>query len=971
MNHRLLALLYTYRFLAFALVLTAISLFIGSTSGIHYADHGRDQAVAVGKFLDGQFPNLDPNTSLNWQIVDAFPNLSFVNPIYLLQEPGTNYIWVAEHAGKIYRFEKNSNVTAGERTQILDISSQVKQDDVNGIKSFAFHPEYGQSGSPNAKYVYIFYKYTPNPPVNDDDGYIRVSRFTVNDNGTIDKGSEYVLIHQYSSNKWHDGGDMLFDKDGFLYISVGEDTNVAKAQMLDGGLFGGVLRIDVDQDPSRSHPIRRQPQNVAYNMPSGWEDSYSQGYYIPNDNPWVNENGQYIEELYAVGLRAPHRMTYDAVEDKIWIGEVGEYQREEVNILKKKANYGWPIWEGDLPGDKVGSTVLTDGDLTFPTYAYSHAEGQAIIGGHVYRGSVFANELGGKYIYADYNTRNVYALSVDESTGETTVEFLAKSPSGGLLGGIGKDADNELYFIRFASYQSNNGKIFKLQKSSQEVSNAPALLSQTGAFNSLSSLTPKNAMIPYSVNNPLWSDGTDKQRWFAVPNNGSHNYPQEQLTFSEEGNWEFPGGSVFMKHFNYNNKKIETRFLVRGDNGEWYGLSYKWRDDQSDADLLEDGLTTTIDVGGGETIEWQFPSRDECFKCHTDNSGIVLGFRTRQLNKQSYYPTTGRTANQLDTYAHLGLLGNEFDESRLDNVLTSASLDDDQADVSLRVRSYLDSNCSHCHQPSGTAVASFDARLTTPLDQQNLVNGPVVNPLVPNSAVIKPGHPEQSVLYLRMNSVEEGVAMPPLAKKKLDQKALDLLMEWINDPLLPVDLVNFQGVADGTSVNLQWETRTEQNNYGFEIQRRSASSDFVKIGFVEGQGTTSDAQDYRFVDEHPITGGEVLIYRLKQIDFDGQFEYSPEVTVRLDAPNRAKLHDNYPDPFNPVTTIEYEVPLQGAVKLTLYDMLGREVRQLVDAAQPAGRYRISLDASDLPSGTYIYRLQTGDVALAKKLVLAK
>ena len=947
-------------------------LIVGNTGSTYQAEYGLDGGVEVKKFLNEKLPNIDPDASQNWQIVDAFPNLTFVNPIYLLQEPGTDDLWVAEHAGKIYRFPRNENVTEAERTVILDISDQVKQDDVSGIKSFVFHPEYGEAGSPNASYIYIFYRYTPTPPAANEDAYLRVSRFSVLGDGTIDKSSEFVLIHQFSYNRWHDGGDMTFDNDGFLYISLGEDTNVANAQRLDGGLFGGILKIDVDMDPSRSHPIRRQPQNTAV-IPAGWEDSYSQGYYIPNDNPWVDESGAYLEEYYAVGLRAPHRMTYDNVEDEIWIGEVGEGRREQILHLVKKANYGWPVWEGTLPGDKIGNVVLTEGDLTFPIYEYSHLDGQAVIGGHVYRGTEFAAELYGKYIYADYLTRTVHALSFDEVTGEPYVEFLAKAPAGGLLGGIGKDADNELYMIRFAGYNTTNGRIYKLERITQEVSNPPALLSQTGAFSNLSTMAPVGGLIPYEVINPLWSDGTAKQRWFAIPNNGTHNFSHEQIEYSEQGNWIFPTGSVFVKHFEYNDKKIETRFLVRGDDAQWYGLSYRWRDDQTDADLLDDGLITTIDVGGGESIDWQFPSRIECFQCHTDNPGTVLGLRTHQLNRDAFYPTTGRIANQLDTYAHIGLLGNDFDESQLDDVLTAVPLDDETAELSLRVRSYLDSNCSNCHQPSGTAVGLFDARLTTPLEEQNIVNGPVVKPIVPDPVVISPGDLGSSVLFVRMNSLEEGVAMPPLARHVLDQDALTVLSRWIAElgAALPVDLAGFQGIADGSSVILDWRTLSEQNNYGFEVERRTQTTAFETIGFVEGMGTTDVEQEYRFVDETPVSNGDPLLYRLKQIDFDGRFEYSMEIEVEPNTPGQAILYDNYPDPFNPTTNIEYEVPAQLQVTLIVFDMLGREVARLVDADQPAGRYRVTLDAADLPSGTYVYRLVAGNKVIAKKLVLAK
>ncbi|CAN0554110.1 unnamed protein product, partial [Laminaria digitata] len=324
------------------------------------------------------------------------------------------------------------------------------------------------------------------------------------------------------------------------------------------------------------------------------------------------------------------------------------------------------------------------------------------------------------------------------------VEYLAKAPAGGLLGGIGRDVDDELYFIRFAGYNTTNGRIFKLKKTTQEISEPPAKLSQTGVFENLTTLSTSAGLIPFDVLAPLWSEGADKQRWFAIPNNGSYNYSHEQITFSKDGNWGFPTGSVLVKHFGYKDQKIETRLLVRGDDAEWYGLSYKWRDDQSDADLLADGLTTTIDVDG-ESIAWRFPSRVECFQCHTDAAGTVLGLKTRQLDKDLFYPTSGKVANQLDSYAHIGLLGNDFDASVFDDALTSAHIGDESVAPGFRVRSYLDSNCAHCHQPSGPAVALFDARLTTPLDEQGIINGPVVKPLdLQDPLVISPGNLEPS-----------------------------------------------------------------------------------------------------------------------------------------------------------------------------------------------------------------------------------
>ena len=241
--------------------------------------------------------------------------------------------------------------------------------------------------------------------------------------------------------------------------------------------------------------------------------------------------------------------------------------------------------------------------------------------------------------------------------------------------------------------------------------------------------------------------------------------------------------------------------------------------------------------------------------------------------------------------------------------------------------------------------------------------------------VIAPGNQESSVFYHRMSSLEEGIAMPPLARHKLDQDVLAVLRDWIvalgNDPNLPVELAGFAGLADGPAVHLSWQTVSETNNAGFEIERRTQNTAFNTIGFVPGAGTTNTPESYSFVDEHPITNGKPLLYRLKQIDFDGRFEYSKEIEVAINTPSTAALHDNYSNPFNPTTTISYEVPAQVQVSLMVYDMLGREVSTLVDADQPAGRYEVTFDASGLPSGTYLYQLIAGNEKVTKKLILAK
>jgi len=173
---------------------------------------------------------------------------------------------------------------------------------------------------------------------------------------------------------------------------------------------------------------------------------------------------------------------------------------------------------------------------------------------------------------------------------------------------------------------------------------------------------------------------------------------------------------------------------------------------------------------------------------------------------------------------------------------------------------------------------------------------------------------------------------------------------------LPVELAAFDAQLDGTSVRLRWNTATETNNSGFAVQRTIDRGGFEQIGFVEGNGTTSAPQRYDFTDADLPFDAEQATYRLKQIDYDGRFEYSSEIDVSLGAPTRLFLHGNFPNPFRGQTTIRYEVPAASNVRVAVYDALGRHVATLVDGSQTAGRKTVAFDARSLASGTYFVRL---------------
>jgi photosystem II stability/assembly factor-like uncharacterized protein len=185
-----------------------------------------------------------------------------------------------------------------------------------------------------------------------------------------------------------------------------------------------------------------------------------------------------------------------------------------------------------------------------------------------------------------------------------------------------------------------------------------------------------------------------------------------------------------------------------------------------------------------------------------------------------------------------------------------------------------------------------------------------------------------------------------------------------NDPPLPVELVSFNSYINGNNIQLLWQTATEINNRGFEIYRNGN-----KIVFVDGKGTTTETQDYTFVDKNLQPG--IYNYRLNQLDFDGTQEVVGELTVLLTLPEQFSLEQNYPNPFNPSTTIKFSIPTSEFVTLKVYDVLGNEVATLVNEEKPAGSYEINFDASNLSSGIYLYTVQAGSYTQTKKLILLR
>lgn len=670
--------------------------------------------------------NSSTPTSISWQAV--FPSLPNIgNATNLLQAPGDNNFWYAtRQSGRVVRFQ--NDVSANALTEVLNIEDRVDfSGGETGLLGMAFHPQF-----PGTRYVY--FNYIGRNASNNME--TRVTRFEVASNGIINRDSEIILLRFDQPYSNHNGGQIAFGSDGYLYISSGDGGSGGDPQQHGqntNNLLGKMLRIDVD------------------NTSSG------RNYAIPADNPFVVTGG--APEIWAYGLRNPWRFGFDRETNELWVGDVGQSAWEEVNLVTRGGNYGW----GDMEGDSCysGRCNCSTANKIKPVLSISHSTGVcSVIGGYVYRGAQYPAAYG-KYFFTDYCVNTMQSITRNSN------DTMSVSNHGNVpvdIVSFAQDNQGELYAIG----QSGAGsQIVKMQASGGESQpgSTAAHLSATGCVNSADPTLPSAAMIPYTVASPFWSDTAIKDRYLSLPNNTS-------IDLTAEGDFIFPVGSVLMKHFKMNDRLIETRLFARGELG-WQGFSYEWLDDQTDALLLADGKEKFI-----EGVQWQYPSRGQCLTCHTEVANFSLGLETLQLNNSMRYAASGINAHQLDTLTHINLFSSAI--TPIQKVQTLFALDDTSATLSQRARSYLHSNCSNCHSPNGPTPVNLDLRYRTAFAATQTCNvQPVAGDLgISNARIIAPGEPERSVLLARMK-VRDVNQMPPLGSHLVDQEAVDVVSAWI------------------------------------------------------------------------------------------------------------------------------------------------------------------------------------------------
>jgi uncharacterized repeat protein (TIGR03806 family) len=326
---------------------------------------------------------------------------------------------------------------------------------------------------------------------------------------------------------------------------------------------------------------------------------------------------------------------------------------------------------------------------------------------------------------------------------------------------------------------ANDVGFLGLPQTAAESAGSPERLSETLAFADVAALRVAPGVLPYSVQTPLWSDGAHKQRWMSLPSGG-------HIGFSELDAWTFPEGTVFIKQFDMALdertpevlRRLETRFLIAARGGGYFGLVYRWDDDQRDAQLLLDGGEELLQIvqpdGSVREQRYTYPSQRACNACHWEGAGYVRGVRTGQINGRHDHGD----GNQLAEWEALGLFDMPASDGPGEHTQLAA-LNDESAPLEARVRSYWDVNCASCHNDA-SPLHSWDARISTPLEAQGvLLVEPRTGPRPDGARLIVPGDPERSLIYLRSGSLEPSMRMPPLLKNRIDQRYVELLREWI------------------------------------------------------------------------------------------------------------------------------------------------------------------------------------------------
>ena len=682
-------------------------------------------------------PRPTDNTSVS--ITDPYPALpDLVQPTKLLLEPGGAGRWfVLQKPGQIITFPPGNPGSAGTYID-LTVDHSIRTNSEGGLLGMAFHPNYPATPE-------IFLSYTiqhSNPSMRHV-----LSRMVLDDVNDPGSGTtEQVILEVDQDFDNHNGGDIAFGPDGYLYFGLGDggNANDPRERAQDRTrLLGSMLRIDVIGTGA--------------------------GYNIPPDNPFAantecgpGANANDCPEIYAWGLRNPWRWGFDPDTGTLWAADVGQGAWEEVDTIERGGNYGWRCREG--AHDTANASDCVGGGLIDPVTEYSHSLGNSITGGHVYRGSAIP-ELEGLYVFADYGSGRFWAARPDGQGGYTNDELVNTNVNPTAFG-VGPDG--ELYFVNIDG-SNGLGRVRRIDPpGSPTPDTIPELLLATGCVDPGDVTQPYSGLLPYDLNAPFWSDGADKERFVGLPNGTT-------ISRNTEGDFDFPNGTVIVKNFRLGGDLVETRHLVRHPDGVWAGYTYEWNSAQTEATRVRGGKVANIN---GQ--DWIYPSEGQCMECHTGAAGFALGPEIAQLNSDFTYASTGRNANQLETIEHVMMFTAPL-PGPVGTLDALADPEDTGASLEARARAYLHTNCAQCHRPNGPTPSTMDLRYSTSLANTNACDAlPLEGDLgIPNARLIAPGNAGASLVIERMQR-RDSHGMPPLGSNAIDSSNVARISAWID-----------------------------------------------------------------------------------------------------------------------------------------------------------------------------------------------
>ena len=708
-----------------------------------------------------------PEPPLPYRAVRTLPKLQVDWPIFVTTEPSSDrLIFIHDH-----RPEKKFQVCRATTDQVAAGEFDVLFEVDDPAYSICFHPNFAQNG-----FFYLGHNGPNKALPKDGQKTCRVTRHTlqrVAPFSLVEDSAKVIL--EWDSNG-HNGAAVTFGLDGMFYVTTGDGTSDSDTDLTGQGLdhlLAKVLRLDVD------YPDKGRE------------------YSVPKDNPFVGQEG-IRPETWAYGLRNPWRMTTDPKTGHIWVGNNGQDLWEQVYKVNKGDNFGWSVYEGGHPfylERKAGPHPHVK-----PTFEHSHSESRSLTGGVVYYGSKFPR-LQGAYIYGDYSTGKIWAGKHDgtkvvwhQEIADTTMQITS----------FGIDPDGELLITNHIG--KDDGGFYTLEPIVPDTSpkTFPRKLSDSGLFANVAKHEMQPGVIPYSVNSPLWSDGSQKARFFAIPHDDGEDGTTPKISAGGNRGWGFPEQTVLVKSFSVDTvdgdpksrRWIETRFLHR-ENKEWVGYSYRWNNEQTDATLVDKGgadIVFKVRTTEGSMVDrkWRYPSRAECMVCHSRAANYVLGLSTPQLNRDHDYSSSGGPVdNQLRTLEHLGYFKlkrkggkdaafNSDDHPRLANPY------DESAPLADRALSYLHSNCAQCHVAAGGGNSQMILSFGTKPDKQNLIDADPLHDRfgITDAKLVAPGSPERSLVLQRIARRGRG-QMPQLATSLIDDRAVAMFTEWIES--LPSD----------------------------------------------------------------------------------------------------------------------------------------------------------------------------------------